>query len=498
MAAFTKHELEKQLERSIFSGTQGVVHTNDTLKDGDREYKVEDILASIRELGYTSEQYLNLPEHKKRKVSKASRRLLRDRQKAEQRKRKELLEEANVRVASPGASGRKLRVDDYVVCDDYVARADNFNEAIRQVVEMEASEGHERKDPISDAFRLLIAAGKTWARPAEYEKNVVIYSGTGPEIEDPIVISNADDRRKMFLASEEKTKKVQPTHVSEKKFDASFRDKYNRAVGLVTTALYAGDYKLEKPQGSSLHHLAEYSKRYGEGHFYKNIQPGGSMADIQDFVVEHNWAAAFNNATDFDKGVFRLPYDNCAFEFRISGMRIIALYGQKEHSVQCLSVLIGCNEVWLMSPVGYEMHDHDPSTLKVQIINERDEDDLRDVTPQIWSNFFAVVHRQVRACSIMLEAKIAEADTVRASERLNEKREKLGRTKLRDYHVVQLNKRRRASPLPEEFASERERRSPRLHFRRGHWRHYEKHRVWIEWQLVGNEDLGFIDKEYRL
>jgi hypothetical protein len=40
--------------------------------------------------------------------------------------------------------------------------------------------------------------------------------------------------------------------------------------------------------------------------------------------------------------------------------------------------------------------------------------------------------------------------------------------------------------------------SPRLHFRRGHYRHYPNHKLWIRWCLVGNPDLGFIDADYRL
>jgi hypothetical protein len=97
----------------------------------------------------------------------------------------------------------------------------------------------------------------------------------------------------------------------------------------------------------------------------------------------------------------------------------------------------------------------------------------------------------------MLEADIAEAEVIRVSERLNEKREKLGRTKLRNYHVVVLSRRRHVSKLPEGF-DHTDRKSPRLHFRRGHWRHYANYRTWILWQLVGDPDLGFVDKHYRL
>lgn len=38
----------------------------------------------------------------------------------------------------------------------------------------------------------------------------------------------------------------------------------------------------------------------------------------------------------------------------------------------------------------------------------------------------------------------------------------------------------------------------RLHFRRGHWRHYESMKTWIRWCLAGDPDLGFIDKHYTL
>jgi hypothetical protein len=37
----------------------------------------------------------------------------------------------------------------------------------------------------------------------------------------------------------------------------------------------------------------------------------------------------------------------------------------------------------------------------------------------------------------------------------------------------------------------------RLHLRRGHWRHFATYRTWIKWMMVGNPDLGFVDKEYR-
>ena len=105
------------------------------------------------------------------------------------------------------------------------------------------------------------------------------------------------------------------------------------------------------------------------------------------------------------------------------------------------------------------------------------------------------VDKQIRAIAIALDAEVIETECVRAPEKLNKAREKRGEPPLRDYHIVSLAQRHRAAPLPDH---ERRHRSPRLHFRRGHWRHYEEHRTWVRWTLVGNPDLGFIEKEYRL
>lgn len=63
------------------------------------------------------------------------------------------------------------------------------------------------------------------------------------------------------------------------------------------------------------------------------------------------------------------------------------------------------------------------------------------------------------------------------------------------HHVISLaNRRNRPAALGGDGSSRRR----RLHFRRGHWRHFETHKTWIKWMLVGDPDLGFVEKEYRL
>ena len=107
-----------------------------------------------------------------------------------------------------------------------------------------------------------------------------------------------------------------------------------------------------------------------------------------------------------------------------------------------------------------------------------------------------LAHEQIRAISIALDSEVAIKTLVRAPHKLNIEREKDGKPALLDYNVVMLNGSNRANYRPYRGAGTH--RSPRLHFRRGHWRHYLEHKTWVRWTLVGNPELGFIDKEYRL
>lgn len=182
------------------------------------------------------------------------------------------------------------------------------------------------------------------------------------------------------------------------------------------------------------------------------------LKTAQVFLLRHNWGAAFTGAENFD-GEVRPPYDTCAFEFSANGRRCIAAVfdGHMEPHI-----FVRCTEAW------------------VHINN--------DVT---WSTMWDLV----RAACIALEAEVAVTDVIRAPAALNKSRAKRNRPPLHDFHIVRLSDRHRVDPVA---AHTSDRHRPRLHFRRGHWRHFEAHKTWIKWQLVGSPDLGFVDKEYRL
>jgi len=203
--------------------------------------------------------------------------------------------------------------------------------------------------------------------------------------------------------------------------------------------------------------------------------------NVQSLLVRHDWARAFAGAQDFDGGEIVLPYDHTAFEFVISGHHVIVFAGQHLDTkrIVCTPVVRAAKE-WLLF--------RDPFDL----LNPDGEKD-RNIASYTTDGKIEFLARQIRAICIALDAEIAEASPVR----------QVYQGKAKDqadlpsfaYHVVDLSKKRQRSTLPAAGGTHR---SPRLHFRRGHWRHYATFKTWVKWTLVGNPDLGYIEKEYRV
>lgn len=261
--------------------------------------------------------------------------------------------------------------------------------------------------------------------------------------------------------------------------------------------LLRGGIRFEKPQGTSLHHFLDYlhaganpNKNMHVWEFFKN--------EFQSFVIEHNWAKAFEGVKDFDGGEVRLPFGYTCFEFRISGLRILCFLGESVDGTIEGVLASGVNKRWYINP-NRVMFDgnklYHPGADPV-------EDEIID--------YLKLLGDQIRAVCIMLDAKVAVGERrAIGGPGLNKQRQREGKTPLKDYHVVTLAKRLRGHAERGEATGVHR----RLHWRRGHWRHFstpggEVHyinadgitvsKTWINWQLVGDETLGFIDKHYKL
>lgn len=251
---------------------------------------------------------------------------------------------------------------------------------------------------------------------------------------------------------------------------------------------------LERPGGSFSHHLRQnlldgealifttYSQANSVIHGTKEYET--ELFDVaQFFVVDHDWAAAFKNASDYaDSSEFKLPAEVCAFEFKVSG-RSVAMIVAEADGTHFYELMMRGKENWLSFGVACRL-------------DESHSEKFHDGTPEPFAKISNFLRPQVKAICVALEAEVAESQVVRAPYKLNRAREKAGRAMLSDYHVVSLSRRTRGAPmLP---ASGEIKGARRLHFRRGHWRHFESFKTWVRWTLVGNPDLGFVDKEYRL
>ena len=182
------------------------------------------------------------------------------------------------------------------------------------------------------------------------------------------------------------------------------------------------------------------------------------------FIVKHNWSAAIGEAIDDVGGKeIVLPYNSCVFEFRINSKTVIVLSMQSDGEIPQIIPFVEAQDGWWCNS------------------KENSEESL------LFKNVFS----QIKAICVALDAQVATHEVVRAPNALNKKRLNSGKNYIRDFHMVDLSKRHRTIG-----PGTRTHKSPRLHFRRGHWRHYEDHKTWIKWMLVGNPDLGFVDKQY--
>jgi len=206
--------------------------------------------------------------------------------------------------------------------------------------------------------------------------------------------------------------------------------------------------------------------------------------DRATLLVEHDWAGLINESGDV-----RLPSQNCMFEFLVNNSPVL---WWKSDDALMIGVLVRGEGrepegSWVILVSGAEVGDSLPNPVSVIGVHPA------QMRPVLLANFLL---NQIRAMCIALDAEIIVKELIRAPHRLNAQREKKGRVPLSSYHVVKLAHRVRADALESEPGSSGRR--LRLHFVRGHWRHFDTSKTWVRWHMRGNPDLGRIEKEYRL
>lgn len=290
-----------------------------------------------------------------------------------------------------------------------------------------------------------------------------------------------------------------------------------RAARMRTAALeidgwIGGPFQMQRPRGSMLHKLQK-AFLDDEAYVVSNINedPVTILDDLnqtwstaQVFVIEHDWARALAGANDIAGGDFKLPHDICVFELRYNDHPVVitAFSGDIELEADkvFLTPAICASTGWIINGAialdasgnFYAWTGGDgPMTTGINgTLRPMPRDDKLIV-------LLREIAAQIRAVSIALEAEVATTSAVRAEHRSNREPRGQHRLPAYSYNVVSLARRQRPDRLPTGDDHDK-RRSPRLHFRRGHWRHYQDHKTWLKWTLVGDPDLGFVDKHYKL
>lgn len=218
------------------------------------------------------------------------------------------------------------------------------------------------------------------------------------------------------------------------------------------------------------------------------------------FVLEHDWASAFKGSSEYVGGEFSLPDEVCLFEMKIDGRPVTVVATVDQGMIICMAV-IRLKTGWVVQ--GTFAGDGTGALFSYTAGNASGLDLAQNGTfnplPENGTDhrLSTAIFNQVRAAAIAMEANVAEAsEPIRAEYRRNAPKSDRSVSGY-SYHVVSLSRRSgRAAALPRD--GDEPSRHVRLHFRRGHWRHYDGHKTWIKWTLVGDPDLGFVDKHYRL
>lgn len=215
---------------------------------------------------------------------------------------------------------------------------------------------------------------------------------------------------------------------------------------------------------------------------------------LQVVRVEHDWGALLQGADVSGPGAgeWRLPYDEQIFEFAINGAAVcVFAFSDEGRSTMTLLVRPPFNESWVSDRCTMELFPDRWAHLTNQHLPKAGNQDVNAGLDRLYDFIF----KQIRATSIMLDAEVAVVEPVRAPY-LTNRPPKAGKPlPPLSHHVVSLSRKSRAAPLPSTGTHSRGG-GVRLHFRRGHWRHYSSHKTWIKWMLVGNSSLGFVAKEY--
>lgn len=260
-----------------------------------------------------------------------------------------------------------------------------------------------------------------------------------------------------------------------------------------------GTLTLERPQASSLHHLVNYDKTCGDRKSFLS-----NTDDMQNIIVEHEWARAMPPTM---LGEWRVPFAECCWEFRVSGVRVLAFTFAEDVEHLKMVMVYGKDRVWVSDDYIYDLSNDGLKGKPHELLARYgDTIEFRRVAELIRAN--------IRASCIMLEANnIVERETREPSEALVAKARREGMSPPKKHQVIRLLNMERRSAYRSHMGAGSSGTKQGGHWRRGTWVHYDDQdsgkvqymndggfvvsKTWRGWHFAGDPSR-MIDKEYRL
>lgn len=201
------------------------------------------------------------------------------------------------------------------------------------------------------------------------------------------------------------------------------------------------------------------------------------------FLVDHDWAALCASIEGYAEADFHFPFDSFQVEFSIQAVTIIVSLFDAQGDMPPVGGLFVAKKDGDFLPVtGFYVIDG-----KVGI-------DTDHIEPEPWMfRLASIALDQTRAISVLIEADAAETIEINADPKLQRARAKRRVPPINPYLILSL---RRSTPA--QSAKSAYQGVVRCHFRRGHWMRVGEGKTWRKWTLVGNPDLGFVQKTYVL
>lgn len=180
------------------------------------------------------------------------------------------------------------------------------------------------------------------------------------------------------------------------------------------------------------------------------------------FVITQDLASIIPDTEKVKDDEIPLPFDHCCFQITVNGITSITCIFQEDGKTHAM-LYIRVNGQWMA------------------IFEQASQ-----MAP------FVFTWRQIVAACIAMEAEVVDTETVQPPAKLNKARQRDGKKPLDTYRVLTIRGRSCGGS-----GGTGEGPRMRLHFRRGHWRHYATgEKVWIKWCLAGDPALGTVQKHY--